>query len=196
MSAVWTEEMAEKFMETEPDSMFPCTIATRCRKCSKEALVHRDDAVRQCARLGLRAIPWERHILTFTGSLDVQQDFIAPRDEFGRCKQSCPNCNCRMLFNQLECVKADLESTKKALKKTKKALAKEKASTNHKLVHFKAMLKSTMNAMEKERLLNEHKLRQMTQAMSQMRADLDCRAESPPQTSYEVKDGKQRQWLL
>lgn len=35
------------------------------------------------------------------------------RDEFGRCKghPACANCNCRMLFNQLECMKVDLEMT-------------------------------------------------------------------------------------
>ena len=40
------------------------------------------------------------------------------RDALGRCKVQCANCNCRWLFNQLECVKADLETTKETLQIT------------------------------------------------------------------------------
>ena len=40
------------------------------------------------------------------------------RDTLGRCQLKCANCNCRMLFNQLECVKADLETTKETLQVT------------------------------------------------------------------------------
>ena len=40
------------------------------------------------------------------------------RDTHGRCQLKCANCNCRMLFNELKYVKADLESTKETLRVT------------------------------------------------------------------------------
>jgi hypothetical protein len=131
MSAVWTKEMAEEFLETEPDSMFPCTIATRCRKSSKNALVAMADVV---LHPDMRADPWEYYLNIYTGSLAVSQGFLAPRDEFGRCVQQCPNCNSRMLFNQLECVKVDLESTKE----TQQFTATELHSTKEALEECKA----------------------------------------------------------
>jgi hypothetical protein len=141
MSAVWTKEMAEEFLETEPDSMFPCEYATACRKASKEALARMADAKKKLAvfvkqypgqqcgtyRCYVSWSKWETHLEGqggFSGLVmtSARRGMMTSRDEFGRCISQCANCNYRMLFNQLECVKADLESTKETLQLTSEEL--------------------------------------------------------------------------
>ena len=131
MSVVWTKEMAEAFLETEPDSLFPCDTHREVEKTISEWLDgyshHRPTFTLQSA---LR--PWSKyprregdsdwaHSLE-THALAVISDDKSAYDAFGRCNLKCANCNCRMLFNKLECVKADLESTKETLKTTKETL--------------------------------------------------------------------------
>jgi hypothetical protein len=126
MSAVWTKEMAEEFLETEPDSMFPCETDVRCRKASMNglaAVAAAQSARGWCAAGGSKLTAWE-YYLKFERNHGLCQDWgmMTSRDEFGRCQLRCANCSCRMLFNQLECVKADLESTKETLQLTSEEL--------------------------------------------------------------------------
>jgi len=48
------------------------------------------------------------------------------KDEKGRCKFKCANCNNRFLFNKLECVEAELKTTKESLHATTKELDETK----------------------------------------------------------------------
>jgi hypothetical protein len=109
MSAVWTKEMAEEFLETEPDSMFPCLAQRRLLLTTRN----------QLARAPYRRVLWDAF---WVGQHPVAYRTANERDSYGRCKDQCANCNCRMLFNQLECVKADLESTKETLQLTSEEL--------------------------------------------------------------------------
>ena len=126
MSVVWTKEMAEAFLaKFKPDPMFPCLSDDWVARYSKEYL-------RAAALSGNWGWPagWNDNVVKIE------------RDEFGRCSaktesNACANCNCRMLFNQLECVKADLETTKETLQETedelhsvKCALEEEKQQRN------------------------------------------------------------------
>jgi hypothetical protein len=180
-TAVFTREMAVKFMNAEPDPRFPCRSKREFRPMIREALSTDERQLKSIPNLatiepGHDSLyeNWVKQHLTYSTWLGCGFNAIM-QDVNGRCLNPCCNgCTEKVLFNH----HVEMKSIQDELKTTK------------------AILKSTMNAMEKERLLNAHKLRHMTHAMSQMRADLDCRAESPPQTSYEVKDGKQRQWLL
>lgn len=106
MSAVWTKEM---YLKTVPDSVFPCSTEARLLSLSEN--------------LHTNAI-WH---LFANGSYD---QYVAnnERDALGRCQLKCANCNCRMLFNQLECVKADLETTKETLQETKDELHSVKSA--------------------------------------------------------------------
>ena len=108
MSAVWTKEMAEEFLaKSSPDPMFPCLSDAWVARYSKERLRA------EGADGNFWPAGWDTKIVRLE------------RDEFGRCgtkvediaehSGTCANCNCRMLFNQLECVKADLETTKETL---------------------------------------------------------------------------------
>ena len=150
MSAVWTKEMAEAFLETKPDPLFPCqTEAQLIRKCEFAlSIPWKQGPSTWCGNAdGLSGSVWTGDDKTWHASMHLSHstywsDFwekdrcgrgghlttIAnERDEFGRCNaktenRACANCNCRMLFNQLECVKADLETTKKTLQETKSEL--------------------------------------------------------------------------
>jgi hypothetical protein len=153
MSVVWTKEMAEEFLETEPDSMFPCEYATVFRNAIKEALAYVADGKKKLAAFvkqhpGQRCATWQHYIsvskwethLKAEGGVcgfaraDVRIGMMTSRDEFGRCISQCANCNYRMFFNQLECVKADLASTKETLQLT----SEELHSTKEALEEYKA----------------------------------------------------------
>ena len=108
MSVVWTKEMAEAFLETEPDSLFPC--------CAERSL--RDACQSQLAKRGGPRWNWNAYWTINYQNMVIENE----RDALGCCNLKCANCNCRMLFNKLECVKADLESTKETLKTTKETL--------------------------------------------------------------------------
>ena len=131
MSVVWTKEMAEAFLETEPDSLFPCDTHREAEKTISEWLKrYIYDVQKFTLQSALR--PWSKYLRSGgdsdwahsleTHALAVISDDKSAYDAFGRCNLKCANCNCRMLFNKLECVKADLESTKEALKTTKETL--------------------------------------------------------------------------
>jgi hypothetical protein len=111
MSVVWTKEMSEEFLETEPDSMFPCLSQRRLLLTHRNALINN--------------VPFNRVLWDAYWADDAMVAYYRAaneRDSYGRCKDLCQNCNCRMLFNQLECVKADLESTKETLQLTSEEL--------------------------------------------------------------------------
>ena len=111
MSVVWTKEMAEEFLaKSSPDPMFPCSTYATARGAVSDFI----DG------------PWfgERPLSSMISgnnspidnfALTVISDEKSAYDAQGRCSLKCANCNCRMLFNQLECVKADLETTKETL---------------------------------------------------------------------------------
>ena len=111
MSVEWTKEMAEEFLaKSPPDPMFPCSTAENVQ------------GAYDCT--GLTTLPSLRDYIggpTTTRSLVIDfalrvlSDEKSAYDAQGRCSLKCANCNCRMLFNQLECVKADLETTKETL---------------------------------------------------------------------------------
>lgn len=114
--------MAEAFLaKSSPDPMFPCsTYACAYGACA-------DLLQSELVRTGqLRSIALQDYIggrsrfrpLVVDFALAVITDEKSAYDELGRCKLQCANCNCRMLFNQLKCVKADLETTKETLNVT------------------------------------------------------------------------------
>jgi len=141
MSAVWTKEMAEEFLESKPDPLFPCqTEAQLIHKCefALSILWKQGPSTWNGNPAGLSGSVWKGDANTWHSSHHLSYDtywsdfweqhargghtitIANERDEFGRCNaktkdRACANCNCRMLFNQLECVKADLETTKETL---------------------------------------------------------------------------------
>lgn len=118
MSVEWTKEMAEEFLaKSSPDPMFPCSTAENVQ------------GAYDCSNLttlpSLRDYiggPTTARSLVVDFALRVLSDEKSAYDAQGRCSLKCANCNCRMLFNQLECVKADLETTKETLQETKSEL--------------------------------------------------------------------------
>lgn len=153
MSVVWTKEMAEEFLaKSSPDPLFPCqTEAQLIHKCEFALSIpwKQGPSTWNGNPDGLSGSVWKGDANTWhqsrqSGTDTYWSDFwektvcgghtttIAnERDEFGRCNantkdRACANCNCRMLFNQLECVKADLETTKVALEECKKERTDEK----------------------------------------------------------------------
>jgi len=112
MSAVWTKEMAEEFLaKSSPDPMFPCSTLRHARVAATRELEKDVDQPFEWS------VPsnccYRPAIAEF--ALAVLTDDNTAYDALGRCKLKCANCNCRVLFNQLECVKADLETTKETL---------------------------------------------------------------------------------
>ena len=162
MSAVWTKEMAEEFLESKPDPMFPC--------CSEETL----------KEVCVRAIPsWGPK----GSSRPIAEQYILAikRDEFGRCTGmpcgrtpsggACANCNCRMLFNQLECVKADLETTKVVLQVT----ANERGEAMEELYSVKRALEDSKKERNEEKRKISAAIATMVQSeMSDVRTQLEC----------------------
>jgi hypothetical protein len=106
MSAVWTKEMAEEFLESKPDPLFPCDTGRALRRVCVSALERTKTPINGYHG---ELNPW------MWGAVYDQHRLNIERDALGRCKLQCASCNCRMLFNQLECVKADLETTKETL---------------------------------------------------------------------------------
>ena len=93
MAVVWTEEMAKQFMANwVPDPLFPC---------SADAMMHTLLVQR---KNGWWPTDWNKY------AEDIQ------RDSQGRCRLQCANCSCRMLYDKLECVKADLATTNRRLR--------------------------------------------------------------------------------
>ena len=109
MSVVWTKEMAEAFLESKPDPLFPCDAGRALRGVCVRALERTKKPINGYHG---ELNPWK------WGAVYDQHRLNIERDALGRCKLQCANCNCRMLFNQLECVKADLETTKETLNVT------------------------------------------------------------------------------
>ena len=104
MSVMWTKEMAEAFLESKPDPLFPC---------------HSEQTLKEACVRSIKNWGSTRHQINEKYILAIK------RDKFGRCtgmpdegKFACANCNCRMLFNELKYVKADLETTKETLRVT------------------------------------------------------------------------------
>jgi hypothetical protein len=147
LSDVWTKERIEEFLEsTKPDSMFPCLTVIPAR--NYFAAIANDEDFRSnysnltaheyLLKVAFAPGGWSerRRTTTLTNlSYDLRTGpkfRYGGQDEFGRCiqretawvpaGQTCANCNCRWLFKQLECVKADLESTKETLQLTSEEL--------------------------------------------------------------------------
>lgn len=97
------------YLKTVPDSVFPCSTEARLLSVSE-------------SRYSDGWKSWD--ISTKYGSIVANNE----RDALGRCQLKCANCNCRMLFNQLECVKADLETTRETLQDTKDELHSVKSA--------------------------------------------------------------------
>jgi len=130
--------MAEEFLaKSPPDPLFPCLaehqLRRQVRRAFREVQRSRDGdesgftsilSLRESQREHANAVKaagargFEVHWSSFEHYEKAR--LANERDEFGRCcgnvgYGACANCNCRMLFNQLECVKADLETTKETL---------------------------------------------------------------------------------
>lgn len=136
MSVAWTKEMAEEFLaKSSPDPLFPCDAGVALRGVIASALERTTKPM-----VGCRFFPnpwqWEEDYEVHRVNNE--------RDAHGRCKLQCANCNCRMLFNQLECVKADLETTKETLQVTDDALCK----TMEELDSTKETLRVTANELD------------------------------------------------
>jgi hypothetical protein len=135
MDTRWTKEMTEEYIEfmdgacDDKLDLFPCSTLEAGRTGmtqmmglftgeSWKSFPHR---VLYLALDGGRFLPHTR-VLICDFAEAVISDEKSAWDHFGRCQLQCANCNCRMLFKQLECVKADLESTKETLQLTSEEL--------------------------------------------------------------------------
>jgi len=163
MSVEWTKEMAEEFLaNSSPDPMFPC---------------HSEENLKEACVRELK-----RARTTFTLRPIAEQYILAiKRDEFGRCTGmpcgrspsggACANCNCRMLFNQLECVKADLETTKVVLQVT----ANERGEAMEELYSVKRALEDSKKERNEEKRKFSATIATMVQSeMSDVRTQLEC----------------------
>jgi len=140
--------MAEAFLETKPDSLFPCSAEAKCREAFQRAFQAFESAHKSAIINGPHAHTpekvvnmWRRAYVNHKMARHLENN---ERDALGRCKLQCANCNCRMLFNQLECVKADLETTKETLQVTDDALCK----TMEELDSTKEILQVTANELD------------------------------------------------
>lgn len=90
MSSYWTKEQAEAFLETKPDSVFPCST----------------DAALRSALSGI--VHWGH---------PQPPDPYAPvvMDALGRCQLKCANCNQRVLFKRLNGAMTKCETSIKKL---------------------------------------------------------------------------------
>jgi len=131
MSVAGSKEWVEAFLESEPDSMFPCSHAAWLRKVLR---LQYDRFVENLAGYAVAKsaaeIPGLWLEWTNAGNRRATDEQCASvvRDTLGRCQLKCANCNCRMLFNELKCVKADLETTKETLKVTANDLDETKVA--------------------------------------------------------------------
>ena len=121
--------MAEEFLESKPDPLFPChteaALRARMQIAMKRYHVHEifwssgtcagKNSIQQDARAWESACAQNLSLDERQLKGDIYEIASNERDALGRCSLKCANCNCRMLFNQLECVKADLETTKETL---------------------------------------------------------------------------------
>jgi hypothetical protein len=143
-------EWAQKFLDSEqPDSMFPCDVYSPIYIYVKK--ITTNTTLTDCRGPWFSAtdLQWKISFQDrYTQPLLKKALINIGKDQYGRCKLKCANCNAKMLFNEMTCVKADLETTK-------------------------AMLKSTMNALEEERQHNANKREHFAIAMSKMRSELD-----------------------
>lgn len=166
--------MAEEFLETEPDSMFPCSsdacVRTKCVDILNTFALIAKDGWDATVPLPCHPTDYRSCTIAEASSFEVismghDLSMVLPklqRDEFGRCNAktknpACANCNCRMLFNQLECVKVDLETTKETLEVTVKDLHETKEELHS--------AKVALEECKKER--NEEK-RQFASAIAKM----------------------------
>ena len=154
--------MAEAFLESKPDPLFPCLSAKQLRSVLLTEFEVERPKAQECLALGEAKRSTHGHLSNYQRMMDIhterlEWDFYRPcfhhirkacanmeSDEFGRCKLQCANCNCRMLFNQLECVKADLETTNETLQVTTNEL-----HTTKQILHVTATelhsVKETLN---------------------------------------------------
>lgn len=119
MSVVWTKEMADAFlMESTPDSMFPCETNELARSVMLGFAhdSHRPPKAHWQVLCSNQLIMLCDAVMLH--SEEVLSDEKSAYDAYGRCKLQCANCNYRMLFNELKCVKADLETTNETLEVT------------------------------------------------------------------------------
>ena len=164
--------MADAFlMKSPPDSLFPCETNEIARRvmlefshnaprppsanwmapCPTALVVPRDGVMLHCEM--------------------VLSDENSAYDAMGRCKLQCANGNCRMLFNQLECVKADLETTKKALQVTATELHSTKEIlqvTANELVESTEELHSVKCALEECKKERNEEKRKFASAITKM----------------------------
>lgn len=91
MSSYWTKEQAEAFLETKPDSVFPCST----------------DAALRSALSGI----------THWSHAPNKKEPYAPvvMDALDRCESQCANCNQRVLFKRLNDAMTKCETSIKKL---------------------------------------------------------------------------------
>lgn len=141
MSVVWTKEMAGEFLaKSSPDPLFPCSTLTYLI----DKMHHVRSLALHCPRPLSDYLGGPQRDLTCDFAHAVLSDEKSAYDALGRCKLQCANCNCRMLFNQLECVKADLETTNETLRVT----ANELDETMEELHSTKETLQVTANELD------------------------------------------------
>ena len=168
--------MAEEFLaKSAPDSMFPCSTneMTRCVLIDHGHNQGAPWTWGQWKRAGCYSTTVRDAVLEH--ALAVLSDEKSAYDALGRCKLKCANCNCRMLFNQLECVKADLETTKETLQETKSELHSTKESlqeTEDELHSVKCELEDTIGRAFTMSQLSEEKRKFATAIAKMVRSEM------------------------
>ena len=90
------------------------------------------------------------------------------KDEKGRCKFKCANCNNRFLFNKLECVEAELKTTKETLKTTKESLEEKLEEATQTQDASYILLHEAYRALEEEKQQSNEDKRKFAGAIAKM----------------------------
>ena len=112
----------------KPDSQFPCSTNQKALSAAENALLvspfnpnafWQNLLSNECIPCGAETELAEKVV---DHAINVISSNVEAYDEDGRCNLKCANCNCRMLFNELLHVKAELKTTKETLGVTAREL--------------------------------------------------------------------------